>query len=248
MVYLPWVIGRQSEKDTSFTQNNATVPIRDRLCSKINSIISREEKRKMKTAMLIEVFGYIGSFLVVVSMLMSSVVKLRLINTAGSIISLIYAFICGAFPLALMNGCLIIINVFNLFKLLKSEKQYDLVDSKPEDSFVNYILNRYRDDIKTYFPGFDGKSCGDRAYIVCCEGKPAGLLLGTEQEKGVLDVIIDYSTPEYRDCSVGTFLYDKLSAGGIRTLLFAQEESKIHSSYMNKMGYVKKMKECVTRK
>lgn len=32
-----------------------------RLCSKINSIISREEKRKMKTAMLIEVFGYIGS-------------------------------------------------------------------------------------------------------------------------------------------------------------------------------------------
>lgn len=203
----------------------------------------------MSTAMLIEIFGYIGSFLVVVSMLMSSVVKLRIINTAGSIISLIYAFICGAFPLALMNGCLIVINVYNLFKLLKSEKQYDLVDSKPDDSFVKYILNRYRDDIRTYFPGFNEKNCGNKAYVICCEGKPAGLLLGTEKEKGAVDVIIDYSTPEYRDCSVGTFLYDKLPAKGIRTLTFAQQESKVHISYMEKMGfakenngYVKKMK------
>ena len=36
----------------------------------------------MDTAMLIEIFGYIGSALVVVSMLMSSVVKLRVINVA----------------------------------------------------------------------------------------------------------------------------------------------------------------------
>ena len=70
--------------------------------------------------MVLEIFGYVGSFLVVVSMLMSSVVKLRLINTAGSVISLVYAFICGAFPLALMNACLVVINIYNLFKLLKS--------------------------------------------------------------------------------------------------------------------------------
>ncbi len=57
----------------------------------------------MDTAMLIEIFGYIGSILVVVSMLMSSIVKLRAINTIGSVISGIYAVVCGA----LMNICLI---------------------------------------------------------------------------------------------------------------------------------------------
>ena len=47
----------------------------------------------MNTSMIIELAGYLGSVLVVVSMLMSSVVKLRIINTAGSIISATYALI-----------------------------------------------------------------------------------------------------------------------------------------------------------
>ena len=45
----------------------------------------------MDTSMIIEIAGYIGSVLVVVSMLMSSIVKLRIINTTGSSISAIYA-------------------------------------------------------------------------------------------------------------------------------------------------------------
>ena len=69
----------------------------------------------MDTAMLIEIFGYIGSVLVVVSMLMPSIVKLRVINTIGSIVSGIYALIVGAFPLVLMNSCLIIINIYNYY-------------------------------------------------------------------------------------------------------------------------------------
>ena len=41
----------------------------------------------MDAKMLLEIWGYIGSILVVVSMLMSSIVKLRVINTIGSVIS-----------------------------------------------------------------------------------------------------------------------------------------------------------------
>jgi len=54
-----------------------------------------------------------------VSMFMSSVVKLRIINTAGSVISGIYALISGAFPLFVMNICIIVINIYNLIKLMK---------------------------------------------------------------------------------------------------------------------------------
>ena len=77
----------------------------------------------MNTSTIIEIAGYVGSTLVVVSMLMSSVVKLRVINTIGSVISATYALIIHSYPLALMNICLIIINVYNLMKLLKTKQQ-----------------------------------------------------------------------------------------------------------------------------
>ena len=84
----------------------------------------------------VEIIGYIGSFLVVISMLMSSIIKLRVINTIGSVISGIYAVICGALPLALMNLCLIIINVVNLVKLLGAKMPYELVEGDAGDSLV----------------------------------------------------------------------------------------------------------------
>lgn len=193
----------------------------------------------MNVSMLIEIFGYIGSALVVVSMLMSSVVKLRIINTAGSVISGTYALIIGSFPLALMNFCLIVINVYNLFKLLKSEQQYDLIEEKTNDAFLNYFLERYKDDIRTYFPGFQADTAGiDQAYIICCNGTPAGVMLGRQKGEGVIDIVIDYSIPAYRDCSIGSFLYPRLQKKGIRMLRFAQKETETHVAYMQKMGFV----------
>ena len=78
----------------------------------------------MDASVWLEIFGYTGSVLIVVSMLMSSVMKLRIINMIGSVISGIYAVICGAFPLALMNACLIVINGYNICKLKKNKVEY----------------------------------------------------------------------------------------------------------------------------
>lgn len=192
----------------------------------------------MDTAMLIEIFGYIGSALVVVSMLMSSIVKLRIVNTIGSIVSGTYALIVGALPLVLMNACLIVINAYNLIKLLKSKQVYDLVEGSTDDALVIYFLERYEDDIRECFPGFEKEDAyGKKAYIVCCDGNPAGVLVG-EEKFGEINVLIDYSTPAYRDCSVGTFLYSKLLAKKINKLVYAQQFTKVHVSYMNKMGFV----------
>ena len=191
------------------------------------------------TQTLIEIFGYIGSFLVVFSMLMSSVVKLRVINTVGSVVSGIYALICGAYPLVLMNTCLIVINVYNLYKLLHTTQEYDMVESQKEDGLLAYFLEKYQDDIAKYFPGFTGEVVYDKAYVVCCNGNPAGVLLGHEKSDGVIDVIIDYSIPAYRDCSVGTYLYSKLEESGVQRLEYAQVEAEAHVAYLKKMGFIR---------
>ena len=66
----------------------------------------------MDTNTIIELIGYFGSALVLVSMLMTSVVRLRLINLTGSVIFAVYALIIRSYPTALMNIALAGINIF----------------------------------------------------------------------------------------------------------------------------------------
>ena len=190
--------------------------------------------------MILEIVGYIGSFLVVISMLMSSIIKLRVINTVGSVISGVYAVICGALPLALMNLCLIIINVVNLVKLLGAKMPYELVEGDTRDSLVRYFLDYYRDDIKAFFPAFAGTDAGvNSAFITCCQGTPIGLLLGNRQGD-IVDFVVDYTTPAYRDCSAGKYLHQALPEAGVHSLRFTQTLTDQHRTYLEKMGYCQK--------
>lgn len=188
---------------------------------------------------MIELIGYLGSALVVVSMLMSSVVKLRVINTIGSGIFTVYALMIHSYPTALMNGFLIVINVYNLMKLTRKDRSYDLVEGAQGEGLLRYLLDYYREDIQTYFPDFSGDSGADGVYIVCCSGNPAGVLLGADGGQGTLRVLLDYSTPTYRDCSIGAYLYSKLPSKGVHTLVFAGKGSQAHAAYLTKMGFVK---------
>ena len=77
----------------------------------------------MDKQLIFDMIGYTGSFLVVISMLMTSVVKLRVINTIGAVIFLCYAICIRSIPTAVMQLSLIIINVINLYKLIKKNKQ-----------------------------------------------------------------------------------------------------------------------------
>lgn len=76
----------------------------------------------MSPEILLELFGYLGTTLVVVSMMMTSVTKLRIVNMCGSVISAIYAAICGTWPIVVMNVCLFIINGFHLVRARASKK------------------------------------------------------------------------------------------------------------------------------
>lgn len=71
---------------------------------------------------LLEAFGYLGTVLVVASMMMTSVTKLRIVNMSGSVISAIYAAICGTWPIVVMNICLFVINGAQLIRGAKAKR------------------------------------------------------------------------------------------------------------------------------
>ena len=79
---------------------------------------------------LLEIFGYIGTALVILSMTMKSINKLRILNISGAIISAIYSAIIMAWPVVLLNVALTGINVYQLIISGKSKNE-------PSDEKVN---------------------------------------------------------------------------------------------------------------
>lgn len=193
----------------------------------------------MDTHMIVEMIGYFSSLLVLVSFLMTSVIRLRIVNSIGAIIFTVYATIIGSYPTALMNLCLVGINMYNLYKLLKSPKRYEVITEEPEAAGLQYFLNHYAEDIKHFFPDFGfAKSGADAAYMVVHDTVPAGVLLGKKRADGNLEILLDYTTPQYRDCSVGRYLYGALGGQGIEKLTFPNAPEG-HVDYLEKVGFVK---------
>lgn len=65
----------------------------------------------------IELVGYAASILIAISLTMTDIYKLRIINSIGCLMFVIYGLNVGAYPVALANAIIIIINIYNLYKL-----------------------------------------------------------------------------------------------------------------------------------
>lgn len=193
----------------------------------------------MSADTILELIGYFASFLVLISLLMTSVVKLRIINTIGSLIFAIYAVLIRSYPTAVMNFCLVGINLYFLWKLSRSRVLFSMVPTSVTEAGLAHFLRFYREDIALCFPEFflrTGEE--DRAYMVYADAEPVGLLIGTPGADGSLTVKLDYSVPKYRDCSVGQYLYGRLAQDGVTSLIAAPGPEK-HNRYLEKMGFVK---------
>lgn len=65
----------------------------------------------------IEFLGYMATFFVAVSFLFKSIVYLRIVNSIGAILFVIYSVIITAYPVALLNAFLVVVNIYQLWQL-----------------------------------------------------------------------------------------------------------------------------------
>ena len=186
--------------------------------------------------MIIELVGYLGSTLVLVSMLMTSMVKLRVINTIGSVIFTIYALIIRSYPTAFMNTCLVIINLYHLVNLRKTVNTFNLLELKGGEGFLSYLLDTYKEDIAKFFPDFSASQAFDRAFLILFNTNVAGIFIGKKEEDGTFTSTLDYTTPAYRDSSAGTYLYQVLPGHGIKKVQVVNPSSG-HVPYLLNMGF-----------
>ena len=152
---------------------------------------------------------------------------------------MIYALLIHSYPTAIMNFCLVLINLYYLIKTSRVQLgEYDLVKTKANDELIDYLLNNYHDDILYYFPNLDFDEIkANQKYIVMHENKPVGFTVGTLNDDN-LDLLLDYTIKEYRDFSIGNFLYDQLKKDGIKTISCSNFGDN-HLSYLEKMNFKK---------
>lgn len=187
----------------------------------------------------LEIFGYIGTALVILSMMMTSVLKLRIFNMCGSVISLVYAVLCRTWPVALLNFALTIINIVQILRQRRHKHVFGYAKVDAKDGTVGYFLSYYAKDISRFFPHFQfDPQENTQVHVTFVEGEMVGLLIGIA-EAADFHIQLDYATARYRDLSVGKFVFPHLKEQGIKRLI-ANAGNREHNSYMKSLGFIQK--------
>lgn len=190
---------------------------------------------------LLDMIGYIASFIILVSLLMSSVKKLRLINLFGSVIFAVYGFMILSYPTAVMNIGIVLIDLYYLIKMYKEKDQFKLVKTHASAELFTDFFDFYKEDIKSFMDvKLDLKDPDLNIYFVTRNVVPAGLFI-SKKDGNKLTIFIDYTIPMYRDFKIGSYLYDASSAlctDDNVIYLSSKPGSVKHREYLEKMGFV----------
>jgi len=190
---------------------------------------------------LIEVIGYVASFLVAISLSMSNIVKLRIYNLIGALFFAAYGILVGAYPVFAVNAWIAGIDIYYLFKMHKKDEYFSLLEIDSNDShYLNEFITFYRNDIERFFPQFENidlKSA--KKFFVLRNLVPVGLFAASQDNKELL-IGLDYVIPAYRDLQSAMFLFSK-KIGIIFpeiTLLKVNTNVKEHQRYLLRMGFL----------
>ncbi len=187
----------------------------------------------------LELTGYFASILILTSLLMSSAVKLRIINAVGAAVFTVYGILIHSYPTAFLNGVSVIVDIYYIVKLLRSDSHFSARQVTGDEVGLDEFLRVYRNDIGHHFPSYDFQlSRNDLIFLVYTDAIPVGILIGTPTEGRGLRIKLDYSIPKYRDCSVGKFLYEELSGSGLSHLVTGGHNPE-HEAYLKKVGFEK---------
>lgn len=192
----------------------------------------------------LEWLGYLASLIVLISLLMSSVLKLRWINLIGSAIFSTYGFLIGSYPVGIMNLATCTINIYYLVKIYGSKEYFKLLPTESNSTYFNYFLDFYNITSEKFenLSKLDISKC-EIILFVLRNMIPASIFIASEYEENTLKIELDFAIPEYRDFKIGTFIFEDskdyfLEKGYSKFISFTTVDSHIH--YLKKMGFEEK--------
>lgn len=196
----------------------------------------------------LEVIGWVGSALVVISLMLSRVLRFRWMNLIGSLIATVYNAILGIWPFFAMNFAIVIINAIWLWRIYRTrydDATYQVVEVDPMDAYLLHLQTSNAEDIAKYAPEFNPRvGVGERrlAFIVVKGTETVGLVEVRDAGLGVGEVLLDWVLPRYRDFTPGEFVYRDsgvFAKAGFRQLrrsAYLPPDAK----YLTRIGFVER--------
>lgn len=192
----------------------------------------------------VEAIGYAASALVVLSLTMRSILRLRLISLCGSATFLTYGVLIESTPIIITNLCIAGINVWFLRKefAVRRSGHGDLGASRirSDSPFLHDFVKYHLDDITAFQPEFQMPTGDDViALMLTRDGLPAGLVVGHLHGE-TMHVDLDYVLREHRDSRLGTWLYgvgrNVFHDAGV-TEIRALAVTDAHDKYLRQVGF-----------
>lgn len=190
-----------------------------------------------------EWLGYAASLIVLISLVMSSVKRLRWINLVGSLVFAVYGIIIKSYPVAVMNLGIVIVNTYYLYQIYHQKDALKIIPIHHDVAYLETFVSHYQTDMK-HFMRAQVDVLYHEDYIkffVTRNTVPAGLFVGKKNDQNTLEVLIDYTTPTYRDFKIGMFIYEdnihQFKDLGFNKLV-SQKGTEKHQSYLERMGFV----------
>ncbi|MFZ4057937.1 MAG: hypothetical protein ACOYKE_07345 [Ferruginibacter sp.] len=195
-------------------------------------------------AIISAILGYLASVLLAISLLVNHDLKFRWLNTFGCLSFIAYGAIIHAFPIILTNGILLLINVYYLIKIYRTQENFDLVEIKSDDQLIHKFLLFYERDILSYFPKFFYTQLNDTiCFVVLRDIVIANIFAAKLDQDGSAIVDVNYTVDRYRDYKVGKYLFEKeksyLLSKGANRIVYLEVSNANHEKFLKKMGFEK---------
>ncbi|WP_187759724.1 YgjV family protein [Thiospirochaeta perfilievii] len=189
----------------------------------------------------VELIGYLASILVAISLTMSKILRLRIINLIGAATFSVYGFLLGAYPIFFVNSFIVCINIYYLIKMFRNRDVFDILNAKSNREYLNRFYEHYQKDIKHYFPNFVEEDLDKyKSIFILRNMRPVNLVVFNEQSDGIVEILLDYTILEYRDFLNGEYLFSLFKKNETNeNQLVTKSNSKEHIKYLKKLGFVK---------
>ena len=160
----------------------------------------------------LDLVGWLGSALLIYSVMQARVLRFRVLNLAASAILAGFNAALEIWPMVAMNVALCGINLWHIRHLVATRHDaatYEVLAVGPQDEYLRHVLRVHQADILKYQPDFVWDSAVERnlAFLVQRGDETVGVVLVRDEGDGVARVVLDYVTQRFRDFSPGEFVW-----------------------------------------
>lgn len=190
----------------------------------------------------VEVLGYVASALVVLSLTMSSVLRLRIISLLAAATFIGYGALIGAIPVVITNVGVAVVSIVHLRRLTRDRLRRSYVEAiatRPDEPLVARFLDQHRGEISRFQPDADIAPPTGMTWFIVHEAVPVGLVAAEAIDATTARITCDHVVEAHRDLVPGGVVFGDdgpLAEAGFGTVV-ATAVTPEHRRYLQRMGF-----------